>query len=152
MAIAGFATATEWEKFNSSLLIEVTRPNGIFTCTGVAISPTIIVTAAHCLEGEIKSVKIFTSDRYDPKLPSLEIESYHLHPLYSPKKSQYFSDIAKINLKSKLPEFVRLYPIFDGLKANGNLYRFGFCPFTTNPGQQIPILTQPVMLLNQILI
>ncbi len=26
------------------------------------------------------------------------------------------------------------------------------CPFTTNPGQQIPILTQPVMLLNQILI
>lgn len=126
MSITGFVTATDWEQYNSSLLIEVTRPNGVFTCTGVAISPTIIVTAAHCLDGAVKSVKIFTNDRYDPKAPSFEIEKYYLHPSYSPKKSQYFADIAKIQMKTKLPDFVRIYPIFEGANPTGEIYRFGF--------------------------
>src|SRR5688500_549529 len=87
MTIPGFSTAQEWETFNSSLLIEVTRPNGVFTCTGVAVSTHTLITAAHCLDGEIKSVRIFTQSSYNPKSPSLPISSFQIHPSYNQKSS-----------------------------------------------------------------
>ena len=126
MAITGFSKVEDWERFNSSLLIEVKRPNGTFTCTGVAVSSEIIVTAAHCLEGDIESVRIFTQAAYNPKQSSLAIKEYKLHPNYDPKKSRYKSDLAKIVMKEKLPGFIKLYPIYEGNKIMGNLYRFGF--------------------------
>lgn len=126
MTIPGFTKIEDWERFNSSLLIEVTRPNGVFTCTGVAVSPEIVVTAAHCLEGDVKRVRIFTQGIYDPKQTSLSIASYKLHPTYNAKKSRYYSDVAKITMKEKLPAFIKIYPIFQGEKFLGNLFRFGF--------------------------
>lgn len=126
MMITGFSKVEDWDRFNSSLLIEVTRPNGVFTCTGVAVSDQIIVTAAHCLDGKIKKVRIFTQASYNPKQTSLEIKKYSLHPNYDPIKSRFKSDLAKITLKEKLPAFIKLYPIFEGSKIMGNLYRFGF--------------------------
>lgn len=126
MTIPGFTKIENWERFNSSLLIEVTRPNGVFTCTGVAVSPEVIITAAHCLEGDVKGVRIFTQGIYDPKQSSLAISKYKLHPLYNPKKSRYQSDLAKITMKEKLPSFINIYPIFQGEKFLGDLFRFGF--------------------------
>lgn len=126
MTITGFSKVEDWDRFNSSLLIEVTRPNGVFTCTGVAVSDQIIVTAAHCLEGNVKSVRIFTQSSYNPKQNSLPIKDYKLHPSYDPKKSRYQSDLAKITMKDKLPGFIKLYPIYEGSSIKGNLYRFGF--------------------------
>lgn len=126
MTIAAFAKSTDWEKYNSSLLIEVTRPTGVFTCTGVAVSSEIILTAAHCLEGNVSKVRIFTQEKYDPKQSGLSVKSFELHPTYNPQKSQYHSDLAKITLQEKLPSFVRLYPIYEGYKIFGTLYRFGF--------------------------
>lgn len=126
MTVPGFAKVDDWERFNSSLLIEVTRPNGVFTCTGVAVSAHILITAAHCLEGSIKGVRVFTQESYDPKGTSLEIKDYTLHPNYNPQKSRYRSDLAKINMKEKLPPFIKVYPVHQGKKVFGNLYRFGF--------------------------
>src|SRR5690606_25386055 len=79
MTISALAKSNDWEKFNSSLLIEVTRPNGTFTCTGVALGKRLVVTAAHCLEGKVDKVRIFLSSYYDPKLPSLPISDFILH-------------------------------------------------------------------------
>lgn len=125
-SIASFSSEKDWENFNSSLLIEVTRPNAVYTCTGVAISNSVILTAAHCLDGEIKRVKIFTSDSYDPKLTYLEINSFKLHPKYNPSKSKSHADIAKIMMKEKLPSTIKIHPIYKGSNPRGNLYRFGF--------------------------
>jgi hypothetical protein len=121
-----FAQIDQWEKFNSSLLIEVTRPNGVFTCTGVAVSPKLLITAAHCLDGEIKNVRVFTQDVYDPTQPSIATAGFEIHPGYRPIESQFHHDIARLKLKEPLPSNINIYPIFKGAAIKGKLLRFGF--------------------------
>lgn len=126
MTIPGFTKVNQWEEFNSSLLIEVTRPNGVFTCTGVVVSNKTLITAAHCLEGDVKKVRVFTQSYYDPKLNSLPILEYKIHPNYNSKQSRFKSDLAKIQMKNVFPAFIKQYPIFRGTIITGTLYRFGF--------------------------
>jgi hypothetical protein len=126
MPIEGFVKAENWNEFNSSLVIEVTRPNGVFTCTGVAISHDLIITAAHCLEGDIKGVRVFTQDRYDPKAPFYEVSSFKIHPNYNSKNSRFISDLAKITLKQRLPDEIKTIPLYKGSSPQGKFYRFGF--------------------------
>jgi hypothetical protein len=126
MTITAFAQIADWDKFNSSLLIEVTRPNGVFTCTGVAVSPKTILTAAHCLEGSVKSVRVFTQSVYKPDQTSLPIAEFKIHPNYHPTDSRFKSDLAKIQMKDKLPPFIQIHEINRGTKVMGNIYRFGF--------------------------
>jgi len=126
MPILGFAQLRGWDEFNSSLCIEVTRPTGVFTCTGVAVSPTLIVTAAHCLEGEILKVRIFTESSYNPKNKSLSVKKYTIHPNYKSKSSRYLSDLAKIFLDENIPPAIKIFPIYRGVTVTGALYRFGF--------------------------
>ncbi len=121
-----FSKSQEWEDFNSSLCIEVTRPTGVFTCTGVAVSSDVIVTAAHCLEGDIIKVRIFTESAYNSNNKSLLIKSYKIHPDYKSTSSRYLSDVAKIYLDQKLPASIKILPIFKGQVVTGDLYRFGF--------------------------
>lgn len=121
-----FAKSDQWEKFNSSLLIEVTRPKGVFTCTGVAVTPKLIVTAAHCLDGEIKKVRVFTQEKYDPLESSFATTGFELHPNYKPAQSQFKNDIAKLSLKDPLPSTINIHPILKTATVVGQLYRFGF--------------------------
>lgn len=121
-----FAQADQWEKYNSSLLIEVTRPTGVFTCTGVAVSPKLIMTAAHCLEGEVKKVRVFTQEKYNPLQPSLATTGFELHPQYKPVQSAFKNDLAKLFLKEALPSNINIHPILKTQTVVGQLYRFGF--------------------------
>ena len=117
----------DWNNFNSSLLIEVTRPTGVFTCTGVAINKNTILTAAHCLEGEILKVRISNESMYDKDGFFFEIESFELNPDYNSKRSNYRSDIAKIKLKGELPKGTMFYPIIKkDAELNGKILRLGF--------------------------
>lgn len=115
-----------WQKYNSSLLIEVTRPTGVFTCTGVAVSKTLLLTAAHCLDGEVNKVRVFTQEVYDPKNPFLTVRSFELHPGYNSQVSRYRNDIAKLFLKDDLPDDIVIQPIHQGRNLDGKIYRFGF--------------------------
>lgn len=115
-----------WQKYNSSLLIEVTRTNGVFTCTGVAVSKTLLVTAAHCLDGDVKKVRVFTQEVYDPKNPSLATNGFEIHPEYNSQLSRYKNDIAKLTLKDSLPDDIIIQPIHQERNLEGKLYRFGF--------------------------
>jgi len=126
MPILSFAKTQEWDEFNSSLCIEVTRPTGLFTCTGVAVSDEVIVTAAHCLDGEILKVRVFTESSYNTHNKSLSIKKYQIHPSYKSQTSRYKSDLAKIYLDHKLPSKIKILPIFKGTAVSGDIYRFGF--------------------------
>lgn len=116
----------QWELFNSSLLLEVTRPNGVFTCSGVAISHDTILTAAHCLDGEVNQVKVFDTVTYDPKAPYYQVASMRIHPEYNPKVSAYQNDIAVIKLQNKLPSHIIIHPIYQKDEVTGDFIRFGF--------------------------
>jgi V8-like Glu-specific endopeptidase len=117
----------DWNNFNSSLLIEVTRPNGVFTCTGVAISKNTVLTAAHCLEGEILKIRISNEAAYNKDGFFFEVETFDLHPEYDRKNSNYKSDLAKIKLKDELPKGTKIYPIIKkDHELGGNIIRLGF--------------------------
>ena len=126
MPILGFSKLQGWDEFNSSLCIEVTIPTGVFTCTGVAVANNLVVTAAHCLDGEILKVRIFTESFYDKNNKSLLVQKYKIHPNYQPKNSRYLSDLAKIYLDEVLPPTIKIHPIFKGQFISGDIYRFGF--------------------------
>lgn len=117
----------DWSNFNSSLLIEVTRPTGTFTCTGVAINKNTILTAAHCLEGEILKVRISNEASYNVSGKFFEIESFELHPEYDSHESNFRSDIAKIKLKNDLPADTKFFPIIKkDSNLSGKIMRLGF--------------------------
>lgn len=123
----------DWNNFNSSLLIEVTRPTGVFTCTGVAINKDTILTAAHCLEGEILSVRVSNEASYDKAGKFFEVDSFEIHPDYDAKTSNYKSDIAKIKLTKALPKGTNFYPIIKkNQELNGKILRLGFGARGTN--------------------
>lgn len=117
----------DWNNFNSSLLIEVTRPEGVFTCTGVAINKNTLLTAAHCLEGEILKVRVSLDATYNKNGKFLEIENFDLHPEYNRASSNYRTDLAKIKLKADLPKGTKFFPIIKkDQELNGKILRLGF--------------------------
>lgn len=117
----------DWNNFNSSLLIEVTRPNGVFTSTAVAINKNTLLTAAHCLEGEILKVRVSIDSVYNKNGNFIEVESFDLHPDYNRAQSNYRSDLAKIKLKAELPKGTKFFPIIKkNQNLEGKLLRLGF--------------------------
>lgn len=117
----------DWSNFNSSLVIEVTRPAGIFTCTGVAINENTILTAAHCLEGEILKVRVSNSASYDRQGSFWDIKTFELHPGYNSATSNYKCDLAKIKLSVSLPSNTTYYPIMkNSSEMDGRILRLGF--------------------------
>jgi V8-like Glu-specific endopeptidase len=121
------ALPIDWSNFNSSLIVEVTRSTGVFTCTGVAINGQTILTAAHCLEGEILKIRISNDPVYNKKGCFWEVQSYEVHPDYNSEKSQYRCDLAKIKLTKALPSSTMFFPIMKkAQEMDGKILRLGF--------------------------
>ena len=117
----------DWNNFNSGLVIEVTRPEGKFTCSGVAIKDDVVLTAAHCLDGEVLKVRVFTQATYNPSSKSIGVDHFQLHPGYNKSKSNFKSDLARIKLSSKLSDSTMIYPILKNeSNFKGKILRVGF--------------------------
>ena len=127
MTTTCLAQDIDWNNFNSTLVIEVTRPEGKFTCSGVAIKDDVVLTAAHCLDGQILKVRVFNQATYHPNSPSWIAESFELHPDYNKASSNFKSDLARIKLTEKLPSSTIFYPLLKNEKdLTGRLFRVGY--------------------------
>lgn len=127
MTTTCLAQNIDWNNFNSSLVIEVTRPEGKFTCSGVAIKDDVVLTAAHCVEGKILDIKVFNQATYNPNANSWKAKTFEIHPEYNKTSSNYKYDLARIKLTSKLPETTTIYPILKNEKNfKGQLIRVGY--------------------------
>ena len=125
--LSGFTQTLDWSNFNSSLVIEVTRPNGIFTCTGVAVKSDTVLTAAHCLEGEILKIRVFNEASYNPQSKAWDVVHYQLHPDYNRNASNYRADLARIKLSTQLPPNTTIFPIMKSeTNFQGKILRLGF--------------------------
>lgn len=117
----------DWSNFNATLILEVTRPEGVFTSTAVAIAPDLVITAAHCLDGQVLKVRLSQESEYNPKGKFLAVETFDLHPEYNPSLSSFKNDIAKIKLKKPLADSTIIYPLIKGPHLlNGSFIRLGF--------------------------
>lgn len=136
-----FAPSIDWSNFNSTLIIEVTRPDGVFTSTGIAINKDTILTAAHSLEGEVLKVRVSNDSMYSANGKFFTVKSFELHPDYNGDKSSYRCDIAKIKLSKALPVGTNYYPIMkSNQKLEGKFLRLGF---GARGGQNIRTLVTP---------
>lgn len=121
------ATNIDWSNFNSTVVIEVTRPEGVFTSSGVAINRDTILTAAHCLDGEILKVRVSTAGTYSKNGKFIGVKTYEIHAEYEPELSKYNFDLAKIKLSSSLPEGTNFYSVIKNDRdLTGNFVRIGY--------------------------
>lgn len=127
MASVCFAQEIDWTNLNSSLVMEVTRPEGKFTCSAVAIKDDVVLTAAHCLEGSILNIRVFNQSTYNPSDKSYKTESFEIHPDYNKDISNFKFDLARVKLAEKLPTNTIFYPILKNTRSlQGKFYRVGF--------------------------
>lgn len=117
-------------------VIELRDKNGKFSslCTGVAIHPRILLTAAHCIEDnrdEGGSWVIYKGSTYDkPRARAYRkaVDS-GIHPDYNPDETYYEYDIGYLVLNRPLPRKLH-YPIIPSyvpqLRKNEKLLRVGY--------------------------
>ena len=116
--------ALSFTTFAQSFPLEIEKDNGVAICSSVAVSPLIILTAAHCVEGalNIALVKGFSLDATHERFQAQRWES---HPKYDDAISNYRFDIARIKLKKALPSTVPFSHIGSAVQ-DGAMVRVGF--------------------------
>lgn len=123
MPFKGIASTKEQEHFNSVFMIEVKRESGTYICTGVAVSKKIILTAAHCLDGDVISLSFSSSTS---KIKNIPVKEFMIHPKYNSKISYYRYDLGKIILEKELDRLVTIYPITELTGDWPKITRIGF--------------------------
>ncbi|MBC76895.1 MAG: hypothetical protein CME64_12850 [Halobacteriovoraceae bacterium] len=133
----------EWEKFESSVLIEVKRGDDIFTSTAVVIRRNILLTCAHSVESA-DGGRVFWDAQYKPHSKKfVSFKKVIIHPRYNQKKSNYANDLAVIVLDGNMPSKTRPAKIYrspEKVRPGMQVHRLGFgerngmnCRTWTNP-------------------
>ncbi len=84
-------------------------PNWSAFCSGTLITPTVVVTAAHCLEGRSTSdVQVFFGNNIFQSGDYRQVSEVLVHPDYDPQQTT--SDIGLLRLASAAPSSVTPIP------------------------------------------
>ena len=92
------ATEVNWNEFNDSVMLEITRPKnhpiGNTVCSAVLVAPKLVLTTAHCVSDAIQIKITFDVEKATSAKQILEMKpkSWVRHPLYDPKKTLYSDD------------------------------------------------------------
>jgi hypothetical protein len=106
---------------------------GDFLCSGTAISPTHILTAAHCLDvdddgdtEEITGFTIYVNYGGSP-LTTIEASSWIVHPDWTGFSNPSINDdLGIITLQQSLPTGVPIYPLYTGSLSGQVLELVGY--------------------------
>jgi hypothetical protein len=115
-----------YEEFNSTVLVEISRGERTFICSGFFVTPKKILTSAHCLDGLVSQVRIFTHNKYNNQNEFLKIQDFHIHPEYDPLISNFHADIAVIELKYPYVKLIKTPEINCQKNLWGSFVRLGF--------------------------
>lgn len=137
----GGAPFTAAGEFTGVVSIEIFRDNGYYICTGTAISPRHIITAAHCIERDDGSIMDLSAGTvsavfsdggaFVDYIPSTSVVA---HPDYlgfgvcSATDGSGFSggclndDIAILTLESDVPAGTEIYDFYTGDIDSGELF------------------------------
>jgi len=69
-------------------------------CTGTVVSPTTVLTAAHCFYGGVSSIQIVTTVK--GKQYTIPARSYTIHPQFGASGNVMFNDIAIVRASQRL--------------------------------------------------
>jgi hypothetical protein len=129
-------TTEDVDCLDSVFVIELRDKEGKFDslCTGVAISPRIIVTAAHCIEDtrdDKGSWVIYVGATYDQKdsKPYRKVVDNGIHPDYDADKTYYEYDIGYLVVDRPMPQSLHYPEIpydLPRLRKGDELLRVGY--------------------------
>jgi secreted trypsin-like serine protease len=106
-AMVGGATPAGDGIARSLVMVVGSRTNGGSVCTGAALTPDLILTAAHCVAPGA-TYNVFPAKN----VPALAIKTIQVHPRYDPQSyavNRATADVALIKLAVALPE--RFVPV-----------------------------------------
>lgn len=106
------------EDFSGNFMLKVKKNKSFYFCSGVAVSKTHLLTAAHCLDNA-EEVQVHSDG------VQLPIKKYEMHPNYKRKSSFYNFDIGVIELRNALSENIQIYQIAN-TKGKEPIIRVGF--------------------------
>ena len=90
-------------------------------CSGVAIAPTVILTAAHCMSGPAEVASAFFTDS-GANLASYGVSSYLVHPSFTGNTLTQV-DLALVYLTSPIAAWVSIYQIYSNTDEVGQIYQ-----------------------------
>ncbi len=84
------------------VLLVIQEPSGATSaCSGVLVTPTAVVTAAHCVEGKISRI-VAAQWKGDGTADPIDASSWVPHPGYSYTDGRLLNDLGVVHLRSPL--------------------------------------------------
>lgn len=113
----------ETESFDDSVVIRSQLPNGnTGTCSGALIAPDLVVTAAHCLDGNLRH----RVNRAAQVQGWVHASAVYIHPKYDPSRSYSAFDIGFIRLSQPVRYAYGIKPVCREDHYGESVTRVGF--------------------------